>query len=53
MIAPDYTEEAGARVMSQAEFVVRIDLGRGSARETIWTCDFSYEYVRINAEYRT
>jgi glutamate N-acetyltransferase/amino-acid N-acetyltransferase len=53
MIAPDYTEEAGARVMSQAEFVVRIDLGRGTARETIWTCDFSYEYVRINAEYRT
>jgi glutamate N-acetyltransferase/amino-acid N-acetyltransferase len=53
MIAPDYTEEAGARVMSRAEFVVRIDLGRGSARETIWTCDFSYEYVRINAEYRT
>ena len=53
MIAPDYTEEAGARVMSQAEFVVRIDLGRGSAHETIWTCDFSYEYVRINAEYRT
>jgi len=39
--------------MSQAEFVVRIDLGRGTARETIWTCDFSYEYVRINAEYRT
>ena len=53
MIAPDYTEEAGARVMSQAEFVVRIDLGRGTACETIWTCDFSYEYVRINAEYRT
>ena len=53
MIAADYTEQAGARVMSQAEFVVRIDLGRGSAREAIWTCDFSYEYVRINAEYRT
>lgn len=53
MISPDYTEDAGARVMSQPEFVVRIDLGRGTARETIWTCDFSYEYVRINAEYRT
>ena len=53
MISPDYTEDAGAGVMSQAEFVVRIDLGRGTARETIWTCDFSYEYVRINAEYRT
>ncbi len=53
MIASDYTEEAGARVMSQAEFTVRIDLGRGTASDTIWTCDFSYEYVRINAEYRT
>jgi len=53
MIAPEYTEAAGARVMSQEEFVVRIDLGRGAAQETIWTCDFSYEYVRINAEYRT
>jgi glutamate N-acetyltransferase / amino-acid N-acetyltransferase len=53
MIAPEYTEQAGARVMSQAEFTVCIDLGRGTAQETIWTCDFSYEYVRINAEYRT
>lgn len=53
MIASDYTEEAGAHVMSQAEFTVRIDLGRGTASDTIWTCDFSYEYVRINAEYRT
>ena len=53
MIASEYTEQAGARVMSQAEFTVRIDLGRGTASETIWTCDFSYEYVRINAEYRT
>ena len=53
MIAPEYTEAAGARVMSREEFVVRIDLGRGSAHETVWTCDFSYEYVRINAEYRT
>jgi len=53
MIAPQYTEAAGARVMGQQEFVVRIDLGRGTAQETVWTCDFSYEYVRINAEYRT
>ena len=53
MIAPDYTEEAGAAVMTQSEFTVRVDLGRGDATETIWTCDFSYEYVRINAEYRT
>jgi glutamate N-acetyltransferase/amino-acid N-acetyltransferase len=40
-------------VMAQAEFSVCIDLGRGVAAETVWTCDFSYEYVRINAEYRT
>jgi glutamate N-acetyltransferase/amino-acid N-acetyltransferase len=53
MIAADYTEEAGARVMRCDEFTVRIDLGRGSAQETVWTCDFSYDYVRINAEYRT
>jgi glutamate N-acetyltransferase/amino-acid N-acetyltransferase len=53
MIATEYTEQAGARVMSQSEFTVRIDLGRGDATDTIWTCDFSYEYVRINAEYRT
>ncbi len=53
MIAPEYTEESGARVMSRDEFCVRIELGRGSAHETVWTCDFSYDYVTINAEYRT
>ena len=53
MIAPSYTEQAGAKVMAQAEFTVRIDLGRGTAWDTVWTCDFSYDYVRINAEYRT
>jgi len=53
MIAPEYTEQSGARVMAQDEFTVCIDLGRGVAEETVWTCDFSYEYVRINAEYRT
>ncbi len=53
MIAPEYEEEAGAAVMRQSEFTVRIDLGMGDSTESIWTCDFSYEYVRINAEYRT
>jgi len=53
MIASTYTEQAGAGVMAQSEFTVRIDLGRGVANETVWTCDFSYDYVRINAEYRT
>jgi len=51
--AADYTEEKGQAVMSQAEITIGIKLGRGNAQETIWTCDFSYDYVKINAEYRT
>lgn len=51
--AVSYREEDGARVMQQAEIVVRVDLGRGSARGTVYTCDFSYEYVKINADYRS
>ena len=51
--APDYTEAAGAGVLANEEFSIRIDLGRGDADEEIWTSDLSYEYVRINAEYRT
>jgi glutamate N-acetyltransferase/amino-acid N-acetyltransferase len=49
----DYTEDAGASVLAQDEFRVLIDLGRGDASQTIWTTDLSYEYVRINAEYRS
>ena len=49
----DYEESAGARVMAQDEFEIRVELGRGSADAVIWTSDLSYEYVRINAEYRT
>lgn len=48
-----YTEEAGAKVMAQPEILIRVALGRGLASETVLTCDFSYDYVRINAEYRT
>jgi glutamate N-acetyltransferase/amino-acid N-acetyltransferase len=48
-----YREELGAAAMSQPEVTVRIALGRGSASALVWTCDFSYDYVRINAEYRT
>ena len=51
--AADYTEEAGARVMSQAEMTIRVDLGRGTAKDTVYTCDLSYDYVRINADYRS
>ncbi len=52
-VAPDYTEAAGARVMAQPEILIRVSLGHGEGRARIWTCDFSYDYVRINAEYRS
>ncbi len=51
--AESYTEEAGQQVMNQEEITVTIALGRGEAREQVLSCDFSYDYVRINAEYRT
>jgi len=51
--APGYTEEAGQAVMDRDEITVRVALGRGEACERVWTCDLSYDYVRINAEYRT
>ena len=50
---PDYREEDGQRVMQQAEITVRVLLGRGGARETVWTCDLSHDYVSINADYRS
>lgn len=50
---PDYREEDGQRVMKQSEIAVRVNLGRGSADTTVWTCDFSHEYVSINADYRS
>ncbi len=51
--AASYREEDGVRVMKPVEISVRVDLGRGSAKTTVWTCDYSYDYVKINAEYRT
>ncbi|MCE9568867.1 MAG: bifunctional ornithine acetyltransferase/N-acetylglutamate synthase, partial [Rhodocyclales bacterium] len=51
--AASYREEDGARIMQAAEITVRVDLGRGTARATVWTCDFSYDYVKINADYRS
>ena len=53
LMATDYTDAQGAAVLAQEEFVVHIDLGQGTAAETVWTTDLSYDYVRINAEYRT
>ena len=51
--APDYTEERGRQVMQGSEITIRIVLARGRAQARVWTSDFSYDYVRINAEYRT
>ncbi|MDP2881708.1 MAG: bifunctional glutamate N-acetyltransferase/amino-acid acetyltransferase ArgJ [Azonexus sp.] len=51
--AAAYREEDGARVMAQAEITVRVDLGRGAAQASVYTCDFSYDYVKINADYRS
>lgn len=51
--AASYSEEQGQAIMSQANIAINIDLGRGDASEIIWTTDLSYEYVRINADYRS
>jgi glutamate N-acetyltransferase/amino-acid N-acetyltransferase len=51
--SPAYREEDGQRVMKAEEITVRVDLGRGGARATVWTCDFSHDYVSINADYRS
>ncbi|TXT36628.1 MAG: glutamate N-acetyltransferase / amino-acid N-acetyltransferase [Comamonadaceae bacterium] len=50
---PSYREEDGQRVMKQAEITVRVVLGRGTASDTVWTCDLSHDYVSINADYRS
>lgn len=50
---PSYKEEDGQRIMKEAEISMRISLGRGHASETVYTCDFSHEYVSINADYRS
>jgi glutamate N-acetyltransferase/amino-acid N-acetyltransferase len=48
-----YAEKEGQRVMKQPEITVRVALNRGQAAATVWTCDLSYDYVKINAEYRS
>ncbi|MEM8769621.1 MAG: bifunctional ornithine acetyltransferase/N-acetylglutamate synthase, partial [Pseudomonadota bacterium] len=53
LVDPAYSEAAGARVLAQEEFTIAINLNRGDAQAEVWTSDLSYEYVRINAEYRT
>ena len=51
--AESYTEEQGQQVMNREEITITVKLGRGQSEDTVWTCDFSYDYVKINAEYRT
>lgn len=51
--AASYLEEQGAAVMQESDILVRVVLNRGSENITIWTCDFSYDYVKINADYRS
>ncbi len=51
--ATSYQEEDGARVMKQSDITIRVVLNRGAVNATVWTCDFSYDYVKINASYRS
>ena len=51
--AASYREELGSAVMKESEILVRVELGRGDESATVWTCDFSYDYVKINADYRS
>jgi len=51
--SPTYTEAMGQAVMKKNEILITVKLNRGSCAEQIWTCDLSYDYVKINAEYRT
>ncbi len=51
--AASYREELGSAVMKESEILVRVELGRGAHVATVWTCDFSYDYVKINADYRS
>ena len=51
--AATYREEQGIAIMKESEILIRVVLNRGHADTTIWTCDFSYDYVKINADYRS
>ena len=51
--AASYKEEQGVAIMKESDILVRVVLNRGKQNVTIWTCDFSYDYVKINADYRS
>jgi glutamate N-acetyltransferase/amino-acid N-acetyltransferase len=50
---PDYSEEAVSDYMKNSELSLRVDLGLGNGRATIWTCDLTADYIAINADYRS
>ena len=50
---PDYSEAAASAVMKEEDIPVRVDLGLGEGRATVWTCDLTKEYVAINGDYRS
>ena len=52
-LGASFDEAALRQVMSEKDITVEVDLGLGDAQATVWTCDFSYEYVKINGEYHT
>ncbi len=49
----DYSEAAGSAEFAKEEIVITIEIGQADTLESVWTCDLSYDYVKINAEYRT
>ena len=52
-VGAEHDAEALAKVMEQHDITISIDMGQGEEEATVWTCDFSYEYVKINGEYHT
>jgi glutamate N-acetyltransferase / amino-acid N-acetyltransferase len=52
-VCPDYTEDEGATYMKQQDLKITVDLGIGKGRATVWTCDFTKQYITINADYRS
>ena len=52
-VGAEFAEDALRKVMEEHDIVIDIDLGDGDSEATVWTCDFSYEYVKINGEYHT
>ena len=52
-VSSSYTEAAGSMEMQKSEIIIRIDLGNAKTTESVWTTDLSYDYVKINAEYRS